>query len=177
MEVLSRDWLEELVGVAMQPGVGAVAPLLRYRRGMVQHAGIVVGLAGAAGHPWRWRDRKAFTFFGSAEWPRDFLAVTDACLCIRADRFDEVGGLAGRGAPSGVAFCIALHERGYRNVYWPYVSLRHPEAAVGESVGSLGIARDVAAQGPLGPYLAAGDPFFNPNLDPALERIALRPAD
>lgn len=174
VEATDADWLREVVSVAAQPGVGAVAPLLRYPGGAVQHAGVVLGLAGGAGHPWRWRDQRSFTFFGSAEWPRDFLTLGGGCVCVRTDRYDAAGGLAAAGPEPVLALGVALHRSGLRNVYWPYVSLRHAESLAHERGGAL-------APEAVEPILAAidglperGDPSFNPNLDPALERISLR---
>lgn len=160
VEVQGVDWLRELVGVASQDGVGAVTPFVEYPSGQVQHAGVVLGLAGDVGHPWRWRGRESFTVFGTAEWPRNFLAVSRACLCIRADRYDAAASIARR-QDDGAELGLALASLGLRNVYWPYVTLQGDDRHGPEG--------DVASG-----RLPSVDPFFNPNLDPASERIELR---
>lgn len=176
IEVAQADWLAQLVGVAVQGHVGAVSPQLRYPSGQVQHAGVVLGLGAGAGHPWRWRGPRAFTFFGTAEWPRDFLAPTGACMCVRTVEFDAVGGLVSGQVDPAIVLGLQLAERGLRNVYWPYAVLTHAEELEGERdhVGSPLPDGWLRAQPGLG--RDGRDPYFNPNLDPGVERIALRRA-
>lgn len=174
VEIRSGDWVRELVALAGQDAIGAVAPLLEYAGGQVEHAGLVLGLAGVAGHPWRWRNRKSFTFFGSAEWPRNFLAVSSACLCVRTDRFDAAGGLVEHEYADAI-LGLRLHDLGLRNVYWPYVVLRHDERRQHERPGGAARPDTSGHDQRLQYYAGAADPYFNPNLDPSCERIGLRP--
>jgi len=172
-EVLTPTWIEELVGVASQPGIGAVGALLLYPNMKVQHAGVVVGMAGMAGHPFRHRRPTDLTAFGRPDWPRNYLAVTGACLAVRSATFAEVGGLDERFVVAGndVAFCIRLHEAGYRNVLWPFARLLHHESA---TVGGYdtGIRSDFdRCLEDYGLYLGGNDPFFNVNLDRNDEQI------
>jgi GT2 family glycosyltransferase len=175
-EVISKNWLEELLGVAAQPTVGAVGPLLLYPNGKIQHAGIVLGMDTMAGHVFRHLTEDALTPFGRPYWPRNYLAVTGACLAIKASKYDEVGGLDETFTVAGndVALGISLYEKGYRNVYWPFAKLIHYESV---SVGSYhnGIQLDYDhSLTYYQPYLNWKDPYFNSNLDLMNEQIGLR---
>ncbi len=70
-----------------------------------------------------------FTYFGLADWPRNYLAVTGACIAVAAQKFDQVGGFDDRfhTAGSDVKFCLDLYGSGYRNIYWPFAKLVHYE--------------------------------------------------
>jgi GT2 family glycosyltransferase len=182
MEVLNSEWLTELVGVAIQPGVGEVGALLMYPTNppTIQHAGVAVGFFGVAGHVFRKLTTGNFTYFGLADWPRNYLAVTGACVAVEADKFDQVGGFDEDflTAGSDVRFGLALYEAGYRNVYWPFAKLKHYENV---SVGEYNKRDDTQHDYDLSmkyyrPYIDAGDPYFNPNLsytDPNSEQIRL----
>ncbi|HZM63966.1 MAG TPA: glycosyltransferase family 2 protein [Candidatus Saccharimonadales bacterium] len=175
-EVISEDWLDELIGVAAQPWAGAVGPLLFYPNNKIQHAGITVGMKGAAGHPFRLRREDALTPFGRPYWARNYLAVTAACLVIDAKKYDEVHGLDETFVMAGqdVAFGIRLHEKGYLNVFWPHVQMYHYENV---SVGSYQNAPAIDFETSMkyyGPYMQWQDPYFNPNLNLDIEDIALR---
>ncbi|HEX4864527.1 MAG TPA: glycosyltransferase, partial [Acidimicrobiales bacterium] len=172
-EVVAPDCIEELVAVASQPGIGAVAPLLCFPDGRVSHAGTVVGMTGIAGRPFRLRQPTEWTHFGIPAWPRNYLAVSPVCLTISASRFDEVGGfdeeLGFYG--SSVALGIRLHEAGYRNVHWPFAELVHHEDAAANLADHCD--QDRLAEY-CRPYLEHGDPYFSPNLDPMNEQVGLR---
>jgi O-antigen biosynthesis protein len=174
--VITPDWLEELIGVASQPGIGAVGPLLYYPNMTIQHAGVVLGMTGMAGHVFRHRLPTDWTDFGLPAWPRDYLAVTAACLAIQTKKYDDVGGLDETFTIAGndVALGIRLHEAGYRNVYWPFAELIHYENV---SVGSYQNVPKLDYDHSLEyyrPYLNNGDPYFNPNLDLMNEQIGLK---
>jgi GT2 family glycosyltransferase len=177
-KVITSDWLEELVGMASQPGIGAVGPTLYYpdKKNGIQHAGIVVGMGGMAGHVFRHHQIGDWTDFGIPAWPRNYLAVTGACLMIKKDLYQEVGGLDETFTVAGndVALGITLSERGYRNVYWPFASLYHYESV---SVGSYNNGIQLDYDHSLKYYKKyhdKGDPYFNPNLDPMNEQIGIR---
>lgn len=175
-EVLSPTWLDELVGVASQPEVGAVGALLYYPNETIQHAGVVLGMTGMAGHVFRGILPDNWTEFGLPAWPRNYLAVTAACLVVAAKKYDEAGGLDETFTVAGndVALGITLHEKGYRNVYWPFAELIHYENV---SVGSYKNVPKLDYDHSLTyyrPYLENGDPYFNPNLDLMHEEIKLK---
>lgn len=176
-EVITPEWLEEMVGVALQPGVGAVGPMLMYpdSKNGIQHAGIVLGMCSMAGHVFRHRQPLDWTDFGMPAWPRNYLAVTAACLLVSKKKYKEVGGLDETFTVAGndVAFCLRLHEAGYRNIYWPSVQLYHYESV---SVGTYdnGIQLDYDhSLTYYKPYHKAGDPYFNKNLDLMNEQVGI----
>jgi glycosyltransferase involved in cell wall biosynthesis len=175
-EVITPKWLEELIGVASQPGIGAVGPMLFYPNNTIQHAGVVLGMNTMAGHVFRNHLPGDWTDFGLPSWPRNYLAVTAACLAIKTSTYDEVGGLDEVFTVAGqdVAFGIAVYEKGYRNVYWPFAELIHYENV---SVGSYdnGIQLDYDhSLDYYRPYLNWHDPYFNKNLDLMNEQVGLR---
>ncbi len=172
-EVITPDWLEEMIGVASQPGVG---PLLYYPDRTIQHAGVILGMNTMAGHVFRHHVPLSWTEFGMPAWPRNYIAVTAACLAVAADKYDEVGGLDETFTVAGndVAFCIRLYEKGYRNVYWPFAQLIHYESV---SVGSYDTGIQLDYDHSLtyyAPYLKWKDPYFNLNLDLMNEQVGLR---
>jgi glycosyltransferase involved in cell wall biosynthesis len=175
-EVLTDNWLEELIGVASQPQVGAVGPLLRYPNHTIQHAGVVLGMTGMAGHVFRHRQPEEWTDFGLACWPRNYIAVTGACLAIKAKKYDEVGGLDEKFIIAGndVAIGISLYEKGYRNVYWPFAELMHYENVSVGSYSNVPIGDYNHSLEYYRPYLNWNDPYFNPNLDLTEESVQIR---
>jgi len=175
-EVITASWLEELIGVASQPDIGAVGPLLYYPDKAIQHAGVILGMKTMAGHVFRRRRLNDWTAFGLPAWPRNYMAVTGACLVIKADKYDEVGGLDEifTVAGSDVALGISLYKKRYRNVYWPFAELIHHESV---SVGSYdnGIQLDYDhSLDYYRPYLGWHDPYFNPNLSLDDEAVSIR---
>lgn len=175
-EVLDPEWLKELVGVASQPQNGAVGPLLLYPDGRIQHAGVVLGMKTMAGHVFRLRRPEEWTDFGLALWPRNYLAVTGACLVVKATKFDEVGGFDEKLTIGGndVALCLRLHEAGYRNVYWPFTKLTHFEnVSVGDYDSHVPIGDYKRSLEYYRPYRDAGDPYYNVNLDLMNEQVGI----
>lgn len=176
-EVITDSWLEELVGVASQPGVGAVGPTLYYpdAKNGIQHAGVVVGMNTMAGHVFRHRQIGEWTDFGLPSWPRNYLAVTGACVVVSRKLYKKMGGLDEIFTVAGqdVAFGIKLHEAGYRNIYWPFAALYHHESI---SVGSYDTGIQLDYDHSLDyykPYHEKGDPYFNKNLDLMNEQVGL----
>jgi GT2 family glycosyltransferase len=164
VQIISAGWLEELVGFAAQPGVGAVGGLLYYGDGTIQHAGVVIGMQGLAGHLFAGE----LPIFLPQSWVRhvrNVSAVTGACMCMSREVFDEVGGfdegfqLTG----SDVEICLRLLKAGRRNVVVPSVELFHYEK---QTRGSRGVPwGDITRSlDKYQPYLESGDPFWNRNL-------------
>lgn len=175
-EVITPGWIEELVGVASQPQNGAVGAMLFYPNDTLQHAGVILGLGGMAGHVFRYRVPLDWTDFGMPCWPRNYLAVTAACLAIQTKKYDQVGGLDEKFIIAGndVALGIKLHEAGYRNVYWPFAELYHHEnSSVGPYSGAPASDYDHSLTY-YRPYLKWQDPYFNPNLDLMNEQVVPR---
>jgi len=176
-EILTPEWVEELIGVASQPDVGAVGALLKYPDKRIQHAGVVLGMGGMAGHVFRFLQPDQWTDFGMPCWPRNYLAVTGACLAVKKTKFDEIGGFDEKLTVGGndVAVGISLHEAGYRNVYWPFVEIVHYEnVSVGPYTSSVPQGDYDRSLHYYQKYINTGDPYFNPNLDLMNEQVSIR---
>jgi O-antigen biosynthesis protein len=132
IEVISPDWLTEMVSHALRPEVGAVGARLWYSDDTLQHAGVVLGIHGVAGHVHRFLPRGNVGYCGRAALIQSFSAVTGACLVVRKALYEEVGGLNEvelQVACNDIDFCLRLREAGYRNIYTPYAELYHHESA------------------------------------------------
>lgn len=132
VEVISPDWLSEMISIALQPQVGAVGARLWYPNDTLQHGGVIIGLGGIAGHSHRHLPRHEYGYFGRASCTQNLSAVTAACLIIRKSIYEEVGGLNEQDlqvALNDVDFCLRVREAGYHNVWTPYAELYHHESA------------------------------------------------
>ncbi|WP_433704599.1 glycosyltransferase family 2 protein [Paraburkholderia sacchari] len=131
VEVVSPEWLSEMVSVAHQPGVGAVGACLWYPDDTLQHGGVVIGLGGIAGHMHLKLGRGEFGYFGRGVALQNLSAVTAACLVVSKAVYKEVGGLDVELAVAfnDVDFCLKIVEAGYRNVWTPHAELYHHESA------------------------------------------------
>jgi GT2 family glycosyltransferase len=163
-EIIEPDWLEELARWAQRPDIGAVGAKLLYPSGHIQHAGVVIGMGGHAGHIFAGLEAHTATIFGSPDWYRDYLAVTGACLMTRRDVFERIGGFDEQYILvfSDVEYCLRVGAQGYKTVYTPFACLKHHESA---SRGSHIPVRDIQ----LGfEHMVAivdrGDPCYNGNL-------------
>jgi len=129
-EVIDPSWLREMMAHALRPKVGAVGARLLYSDRSVQHAGVVIGMGGAAGHAHRGLAQGEPGYFAQALVARGATAVTAACLVVARPRFDEVGGLDAEHfaiAYNDVDFCLKLRAAGWRNMYVPQAVLIHHE--------------------------------------------------
>lgn len=130
VEVISPDWLEEMVSHALRPGIGAVGAKLLYTNNTIQHAGVILGLGGIAGHGHKYLPDDAPGYCHRAVVTQNLSAVTGACLVVRRSVYAEVGGLdeAFAVAFNDVDFCLRLLKRGYRHVFTPHAKLYHHES-------------------------------------------------
>ncbi|RYH68012.1 MAG: glycosyltransferase family 2 protein [Alcaligenaceae bacterium] len=171
IEVISPEWLTEMVSIALQPQVGAVGARLWYPNKTLQHGGVVLGIGGVASHSHKLVPQGNLGYFGRASLIQSFSAVTAACLVVRKNLYERVGGLDEKNlkvAYNDVDFCLRLREIGFRNVWTPYAQLFHHESATRgsdlteEGLERLGIERTYMLQrwGNLLQY----DPAYSPNL-------------
>ena len=131
LEVLSPDWLREMVSHALRPGIGAVGAKLLYPDGSVQHAGVVLGIGGVAAHVHRFLPGDAPGYCERAMAVQNLSAVTGACMVVRKALYWEVGGLDADNlavAFNDIDFCLKLREAGYRNLFTPHATLMHHES-------------------------------------------------
>lgn len=133
IEVISPEWLSEMVSNAIRPGVGAVGAKLFYPNNTIQHAGIILGLGKnkVAGHSHHGSPKDHFGYFGRAALQQSYSAITAACLVIKKSIYMEVGGLNAthlKVAFNDVDFCLKLLKKGYKNIWTPYAELYHHES-------------------------------------------------
>lgn len=129
--VIEPNWLTEMVGLATRPGTGAVGAKLLYPDGTIQHAGIVLGLGGYAGHIFRRRPQNHMDHLGRLGFVHEVSAVTAACLMITRKGFERVGGFDETFAVdfNDVDFCLRLRRAGLQNLWTPAAILGHAESA------------------------------------------------
>ena len=172
IEIISGNWLTQMVAEASQPGVAACGAMLYYPDDTIQHAGIITGLGGYAGHSHKYHKRGGSGYMFRLATVQDYSACTAACLLVRASAYDAVGGLdeAFTVAFNDVDFCLRLREKGWRIVWTPYAELYHHES---KSRGSdeedpAKKARFAKEQARLyevhGKQNILHDPYYNPNL-------------
>jgi GT2 family glycosyltransferase len=128
LEVISPEWLGEMVSHALRPGVGAVGALLYYPDDTIQHAGIILGGEDVARAAYAHKPRGYTGQIGRAALSQNLSAVSAACLVLRRDLFLQAGGFDDKRFPSelyDVDLCLRLAERGYRTVWTPYAELYH----------------------------------------------------
>ncbi|MFV0352695.1 MAG: glycosyltransferase family 2 protein [Oscillospiraceae bacterium] len=169
-EVIEANWLEEMVSLCTQADVGAVGAMLYYPDDTVQHAGVITGLGGYAGHSHKYARRDASGYMFRLACVQDVSVVTGACLMVKATAYDAVNGLdeAFSVAFNDVDFCLRLRKAGYRIVFTPYAELYHHESKSRGSDEKGEAARRFAGEQALlkeryGAQLLQ-DPFYNPNL-------------
>lgn len=129
--VLTKDWCEELVANAMRTDVGAVGARLLYPDGTIQHAGVLLGIEGVAGHECVGEAPAIGGYFGRSQLLRSAAAVTGACLATRRSLFEGLGGFDEfelKVAFNDVDYCMRVRKAGYRVVYNPFAVLYHLES-------------------------------------------------
>ena len=131
IEVISPQWLTEMVSHAVRPDIGCVGAKLYYDDETIQHAGVIVGLGGVAGHSHKNYPRDASGYVQRLKIVQNLSAVTAACLVVRKSVYEQVGGLEEAGlrvAFNDVDFCLKVREAGHRNLWTPYAELYHHES-------------------------------------------------
>ena len=171
VEVIDGGWLTEMVSQAMRPDIGCVGAMLYYPNDTIQHAGVVIGINGVAGHSHKHYPKSHLGYFSRLFVAQDLLAVTAACLLLRKTTFDEVGGLNERDltvAFNDVDLCLKVHKAGYRNLWTPYAELYHHESiSRGREDNPEKIARfkrEVDYMLNTWHTNTLFDPYYNPNL-------------
>ncbi|MEG1274144.1 MAG: glycosyltransferase family 2 protein [Ruthenibacterium sp.] len=130
VEIINGTWLTEMLSLCVQTGVGAVGAKLYYPDDTLQHAGVVTGLGGYAGHSHKYAKRGGSGYMFRASTVQDVSAVTAACMLVKASVYDEVDGLdeAFTVAFNDVDFCLRIGRAGYRILFTPYAELYHYES-------------------------------------------------
>ncbi len=180
IEVISPNWLDEMVSLALQPGVGAVGARLLYPDNRLQHGGVLLGLGGVAGHAHKFLARKSNGYMKRAVLAHTISAVTAACLVVRRSVYESVGGLDEKNlkiAFNDVDFCLKVRAAGYRNIWTPHAELYHHESATRGTEDTPEKKQRFLAemnfmQEKWGEILAR-DPAYNPNLTRDREDFSL----
>ncbi len=171
MEVITPDWLSEMIAIAAQPGIGAVGARLWYPDDTLQHAGLILGIGGIAAHTYKHLPRQKTNQIVRVSCTQNLSAVTAACLIVRKSIYEQVGGLNEQDlkvAFNDVDFCLRILEAGYRNVWTPYAELYHHESATrGYENTPEKMARfraEIEYMKRRWQHLLINDPAYNPNL-------------
>jgi len=131
IEVLSEHWLDEMVANMSRTDIGCVGAKLYYPDGKIQHAGVITGLGGVAGHSHKYFPKEDSGYFKRLKVVQNLSAVTAACLGVRKSVFEEVEGLDEKNlsiAFNDVDFCLKVQAAGYRNLWSPYIEMVHHES-------------------------------------------------
>jgi GT2 family glycosyltransferase len=184
VEPLRPGWLDRMVASAMEPDVGPVGARLIYADRSIQHAGVMLGLAGACGHLWKGMPEEEAQQNPYVAYPGSRLAVTGACFAVRRELFDLVGGLDAVNFPvsyNDIDFCLRLRKAGYRTVYRGDAVLIHHESQTrGPDHEDAARRRRLAleTQRFLDRWgdVIADDPFGSPAFDPTKESGVIHPA-
>jgi GT2 family glycosyltransferase len=171
VEVISSDWVTSMLGFCCLPGVGAAGAKLLYRTGRLQHIGVVLGLNGLAGHPLRGLDAGARGYLDPSEIIRNCSAVSGACMMVRRELFEKMGGFDEHlpSAYNDIDFCLKLREAGYRIVWTPDAQLYHDEPLRPQVNG-----REAKYFKDRWDKVLKNDPYYNPNLTLRYEDLGYR---
>ncbi|MCP4952810.1 MAG: glycosyltransferase, partial [Proteobacteria bacterium] len=182
IEIINNDWLESLLEHSQRPEVGAVGGKLFYPDDTIQHAGIIVGIGGYAGHSHKHKAGGDRGYLNRLNLVQNVSAVTGALMMVKTDLFRQVKGFDADKfgvACNDVDFCLRLAELGCRNIFTPYAKAYHFESV---SRGyedtpekKARFEREVEAfRERHAAVLAAGDPYYNPNLRLDVEDFMIR---
>ena len=178
-KVISSDWIEAMVEQAQRKSIGAVGALLLYADDTVQHAGIILGVTGIAGHSHRHFSVQDSGYYDALVTTANYSAVTAACMICRREKFEQVEGFNEQLAVAynDVDFCLKLQQQGYRNVFLPHVRLYHYESQSRNRVDTLEpkqrIQQEVAYMETTWNKLINHDPGYNFNLTREREDYSL----
>lgn len=181
VEIITPDWIENMLQHAQRDNIGAVGCKLLFPDGRIQHAGIVAGMVGAAGHPHKLFPESHIGYHGRLHMVSNVSAVTGAMMMMSKTKFDEVGGLDADKlavAYNDVDLCLKLIDKGYFNVFTPYAkAIHHESVSRGYEDTDEKMQRLLKEQRHFldrwQSFLEKGDPFYNPNLSLKNERFSL----
>lgn len=171
VEAINTDWLDRLVEHALRPEIGAVGGKLYYPCGTIQHAGLVLGIRGTAGHSHRNHRGKSYGYCHRLISTQNVSAVTGACLMMRKAVFEQIGGFDEQFSVefNDVDLCLKVRTEGYHIVWTPHARLWHHECKTRGSRNtvekrSLYEKERTLFETKWGKVIRNGDPYYNPNL-------------
>lgn len=170
-QVINKDWMEEMLSLCQRDDVGIVGAKLLYPDDTVQHAGVVIGIGGIAGHINKLIDDDDIGYYSRASIINNYSAVTAACFLVKKKIYEEVGGLTEefKVAFNDIDFCLKVRKLNKLVVYTPYARLYHYES---KSRGLEDtVEKQIRFKGEIDLFrskwnaeLEKGDPYFNKNL-------------
>lgn len=181
IEVITPDWIEQMLGNCQRPEVGIVGAKLYYPDNTIQHAGIIIGIGGIAGHAFLGLSRAKSGYLHKASLQMDYSAVTAACMMMKAEVFREIGGFEEKlsVAFNDVDLCLRTVQKGYLVVYNPHVEMYHYESKSRGAEDSPEKIRRFQEEIEFMrtrwiAVLKQGDPCYNPNLTLSKWNYSLR---
>lgn len=181
VEVINSSWMDEMLQLACQDGVGCVGAKLHYPDDTIQHAGVTLGIGGVAGHTHKHLPSSDFGYFSQLVLTREVSAVTAAVLLVETSIFKSVGGLNETDlkiAFNDVDLCMNISKKGFRNIWTPFANLYHHESI---SRGHEDTPEKVTRFNKEVSYMLEywgddlrNDPFYNMNLTLKYEDFSIR---
>ena len=181
IEIITPDWIEQMLMFTQRPDVGAAGAMLYYPDDTVQHAGVILGIGGVAGHSHKYFARGEYGYASRMAIAQNLSGVTAACIMIPRKVWDKVGGLDEGFAVAfnDVDLCMKIRQAGYLIVWTPFAELYHHES---KSRGQEDNAeKQMRFKGEIDRFMAKwgkelekGDPYYNPNLTLITEDFAFR---
>ncbi len=170
-KVIANDWIENMLGICQREDVGIVGAKLLYPDNTTQHVGVVVGIGGVAGHVNTNLRENEPGYFSRATVINNFSAVTAACLMVKRNLYEEVGGLTEefKVAFNDIDFCLKVREKGYLVVLNPFAKLTHYESKTRGMEDTKEKIKRFESEMDLFKFkwkniLENGDPYYNINL-------------
>lgn len=180
ISIINKEWLTEMVSHACRPEIGCVGAKLYYPDGTIQHAGVILGLKGYASHAHKGFAGNSSGYFNRLIATHNVSAVTAACMVLRKEIFEAVGGFDKvnlKVAYNDIDLCLKVREAGYRNLFTPYAELIHYESkSRGKKRGwrqKWQLRKESAYFRKKWGYLLFSDPAYNKNLTLLREDFSL----
>ncbi len=180
-EVITPDFMEEMLGYCMREDVGICGARLFYFDDTIQHAGVIVGLGGICGEGFQGFPKENGGYQNRIFCPQDYSAVTAACMMTKKSVFEEAGGMDGelQIAYNDIDYCLKVRNTGRLVVYNPFAMMHHYEY---KSRGTENTAAKLARYNRevdlftarWAELISAGDPYYNPNLTRRYQDFSLR---
>jgi len=183
IEIITPSWIESLLEHSQQEQIGVVGGKLYYPNNTIQHAGVIIGIGGVAGHSHKNLNRTFSGYFNRASIVQNLSAVTAACFMVKKSIYQKVGGLNQKDLAvsfNDVDFCLRVMEEGYLNIFTPYCEAYHNES-LSRGFDCENIEKSERAAKEVQymfkrhcNFLKTGDPFYNPNLSLNFEDFRLK---
>lgn len=181
VEIISPHWIEEMLMYAQMPEIGAVGCMLYYPDDTVQHAGVILGIGGVAGHSHKHFSSSASGYNERMNYVQELSAVTAACMMTRKDIYNEVCGLDEKFevAFNDIDYCMKLREKGFGIIFTPYSRLYHYESIsrgyeTTEAKEKRFRSETERFKNKWGKELEEGDSYYNPHLTLRYENFELK---